>query len=395
VHKSPLLQNSPSTTATGGGFGEARNAFGSGIKERTANFGGAYRFGMNTQEKEVELGEGVTSAEFWMYDGKLGRRWNRDILSNLFPFMSPYSVFFANPLFFIDFNGAKPEGWVKPPPKNENSTQNTNRTYNVYKPDENGILVLTQENLDTRGIEYSKFATDQKSAEAIFGTGAIYMGDELIARMYEDENDLVGYAITLQKNGSIVIGDYKYISEISISATPRWVSIAFKEKEKKPQRIPGPESDPNIAKYFSSDPKQPTLNDDYSWCAAFVNYCLVKGGYQTPKVNPYYTYNWYNGKGQPFNWENGHKIPKNQPVYGGIVFFNWGHVGIIVGKRDNYIYCLGGNQGPSEINVTPVNILNISAIMLPNNYNPPNNYYSEDFLRTSYTGPLGPTGSTR
>ena len=54
------------------------HAFGSTITERSATFGGGYRFGFNKQEKEVELGDGVTTAEFWMYYGKLGRRWNVD-----------------------------------------------------------------------------------------------------------------------------------------------------------------------------------------------------------------------------------------------------------------------------------------------------------------------------
>jgi hypothetical protein len=78
-------------------------AFGSGVKERTASFTFPYRFSMNTQEKEPELGEGVTSAEFWVYDGKLGRRWNVD------PVIKHYESYYAclgnNPIWFLDIFG--------------------------------------------------------------------------------------------------------------------------------------------------------------------------------------------------------------------------------------------------------------------------------------------------
>lgn len=78
-------------------------AFGSGIKERTYAFTQKYRFSMNTQEKEPELGEGVTSAEFWVYDGKLGRRWNVDPVIK--EYESPYSVFANNPIIIVDYLG--------------------------------------------------------------------------------------------------------------------------------------------------------------------------------------------------------------------------------------------------------------------------------------------------
>jgi hypothetical protein len=55
---------------------------------------------MNTQEKEPELGEGITSAEYWMYDGKLGRRWNVDPVDQIF--ISNYAVNANNPVYFID-----------------------------------------------------------------------------------------------------------------------------------------------------------------------------------------------------------------------------------------------------------------------------------------------------
>jgi len=78
-------------------------AFGSAVKERTTSFTISYKFSMNTQEKEPELGEGVTSAEFWMYDGKLGRRWNVD--PKCIVNYSPFACLNNNPIWFVDIKG--------------------------------------------------------------------------------------------------------------------------------------------------------------------------------------------------------------------------------------------------------------------------------------------------
>ena len=61
----------------------------------------SYRYGFNGQEKDQELGEGVTTAEFWEYDGKLGRRWNLDPVVK--PFESPYACFRNNPIYFEQY----------------------------------------------------------------------------------------------------------------------------------------------------------------------------------------------------------------------------------------------------------------------------------------------------
>lgn len=66
----------------------------------------AYRYGYNGQEKEQELGEGVASAEFWIYDGKLGRRWEMDPVS--FEHISPYATFENNPILLNDPDGDCP-----------------------------------------------------------------------------------------------------------------------------------------------------------------------------------------------------------------------------------------------------------------------------------------------
>jgi hypothetical protein len=69
---------------------------------------GGYRFGYNGQEKVDEIaGAGNhTTAEFWEYDTRLGRRWNRDLVVK--PWESSYACFANNPIWYSDVNGDDP-----------------------------------------------------------------------------------------------------------------------------------------------------------------------------------------------------------------------------------------------------------------------------------------------
>ncbi len=79
----------------------------------------SYRYSMNGQEKDDELGSGVTTAEFWEYDAKLGRRWNTDPVVKCWE--SPYVCFSDNPIFYTDAKGdsTSPSGKVAPAGTNE------------------------------------------------------------------------------------------------------------------------------------------------------------------------------------------------------------------------------------------------------------------------------------
>ncbi len=78
--------------------------FGSVAKGRSFS-SAAYRYGFNGQEKDNEVsGEGnMTSATFWEYDTRLGRRWNRDPKPAATE--SPYSCFSNSPLWRNDVYG--------------------------------------------------------------------------------------------------------------------------------------------------------------------------------------------------------------------------------------------------------------------------------------------------
>ena len=68
-------------------------------------YGLSYGFAFNGQEKDDEVsGAGNTmTAEFWQYDIRLGRRWNRDPKPN--PSVSDYACFANNPIWFTDILG--------------------------------------------------------------------------------------------------------------------------------------------------------------------------------------------------------------------------------------------------------------------------------------------------
>jgi RHS repeat-associated protein len=61
-----------------------------------------YRFGFNGQEKSTEINSSgnLYTAQFWEYDSRIGRRWNRDPKTNTS--LSPYSTFANNPIFNSD-----------------------------------------------------------------------------------------------------------------------------------------------------------------------------------------------------------------------------------------------------------------------------------------------------
>lgn len=65
-----------------------------------------YRFGLNTQDKDNEIaGKGNSyTAEFWQYDGRLGRRFNLDPI--LKSFASNYACFSNIPSVNVDPDGA-------------------------------------------------------------------------------------------------------------------------------------------------------------------------------------------------------------------------------------------------------------------------------------------------
>ncbi len=81
--------------------------------------GTGYKYGFNGQEKDDEVaGAGsVNTAEYWEYDSRIGRRWNKDPIVK--PWESSYACFANNPIYFSDILGLTPTdppkiGYVDP-----------------------------------------------------------------------------------------------------------------------------------------------------------------------------------------------------------------------------------------------------------------------------------------
>ena len=66
----------------------------------------AYRYGMNGQEHEDEVAQGIYTAEFWEYDSRTGRRWNLDPVPQTD--VSDYACFSNNPILISDAKGDTP-----------------------------------------------------------------------------------------------------------------------------------------------------------------------------------------------------------------------------------------------------------------------------------------------
>ncbi|MDB5255542.1 MAG: repeat protein, partial [Chitinophagaceae bacterium] len=77
-------------------------AFGMAMPARTFN-SSDYRYGFNGQEKVDEITPGHTTALFWEYDARLGRRWNLDPKPQA-P-LSNYACFANSPIFYSDHQG--------------------------------------------------------------------------------------------------------------------------------------------------------------------------------------------------------------------------------------------------------------------------------------------------
>jgi len=84
-------------------------SYGGRMVEGSYEVGGVYRWGFNGQEVVGELGRSHYTARFWEYDGRLGRRWNRDPKPMVGE--SEYAVNRNNPVLNNDPEGDCPTCW--------------------------------------------------------------------------------------------------------------------------------------------------------------------------------------------------------------------------------------------------------------------------------------------
>jgi len=151
-------------------------AFGGSMEGRSIDAEN-YKFGMNTQEKDDEVyGEGnSTTAEYWQYDSRLGRRWNVDPRPNVS--ISSYACFGNNPIFSADINGDTI--------KIEGTSEFKQATFNQLQALTNDLLAIDKDGIVT--IVDGKEGTMNLEKKLIKGTQLIrhlnskgHEGDHLV-----------------------------------------------------------------------------------------------------------------------------------------------------------------------------------------------------------------------
>lgn len=110
--------------------------------------------------------------------------------------------------------------------------------------------------------------------------------------------------------------------------------------------IYGAKNEEEILKYYHEIGFEWVDNDDVSWCAGFLNWCLLKAGkpfFKSLHARDFLEYG----------------TETKEPQMGDIVILwriakdsQWGHAGIFIRETKNTIYILGGNQSNS-VNIQP------------------------------------------
>jgi RHS repeat-associated protein len=112
-----------------------------------------YKYGFNGMEKDDEVkGDGNSyTAQFWEYDTRLGRRWNRDPKPN--PSISEYACFANNPILFSD-----PEGdTIRIPNKGDRKAvlkMINHLSVEQYTTDKKGNLKVVEGKTNKKGSQY-------------------------------------------------------------------------------------------------------------------------------------------------------------------------------------------------------------------------------------------------
>jgi hypothetical protein len=125
---------------------------------------------LNGQEKEAELNESITSAEFWEYDGRIGRRWNVDPRPSTS--ISTYASLNNNPIFYIDPQGDT-SGVYSRTIDTKTQTSTLTLLYQTYAKGKNTAVILNDKESkialshmdDVKKL--SKFIDDNKNNAAI------------------------------------------------------------------------------------------------------------------------------------------------------------------------------------------------------------------------------------
>ena len=159
---------------------------------------GVHRYGFNGQEKDGEIvSEGThTSAQFWMYDTRLGRRWELDPVFN--HSASNYSVLNCNPINYIDPKGDEPT-----PKKVERKVKQLERKVDrAMKRNSNLTRVQALDNIVRPSLSLKEQYVEHKTFDEAQGSGYKYYD---IVQEYQARNPLVNAPAVAPMVGTAVL----------------------------------------------------------------------------------------------------------------------------------------------------------------------------------------------
>ena len=164
----------------------------------------SYRYSINGQEKEPELNENITTAQFWEYDSRIGRRWNRDPINKSFE--SPYTCLANSPIWLGDQNGA------------DTTIQTLNSGQSLNIPDGSTAVVETYDVNNTYTVGNKQLKLEQAGVlRSVTVDGVKY------AANWNEDGSFAGYLVNNDKNQNLSTA-WKH--DVSIIDNPIRRSIA-------------------------------------------------------------------------------------------------------------------------------------------------------------------------
>ena len=132
----------------------------------------AYRYGsVNGQENDDEIFVGASTAMYWEYDSRLGRRWNIDPEYKLFPHESPYACFHNNPNFYSDPLGNKPGN---PDKEAKKFDKKVDKEFNKHKNEKGYTRDKSIEAVAAKLSDKNRYIVQHNKKETNSNTYAVY-----------------------------------------------------------------------------------------------------------------------------------------------------------------------------------------------------------------------------
>ncbi|GAA4321028.1 LysM peptidoglycan-binding domain-containing protein [Flaviaesturariibacter amylovorans] len=161
--------------------------FGMQIPGRKFEGENGYRYGVNGQEKDKEIGTEIFGAMYWEYDSRIGRRWNVDPVINQSE--SPFATFSNNPIYFVDPTGSTP---TPPEYHRVNKGETLNGIAKKYNMRTSDLLALNSHIKDPNKI----------IAGSLLTIGSSRNGKDLYMEYGEPESDFQSNPLTAYNNSN-------------------------------------------------------------------------------------------------------------------------------------------------------------------------------------------------